>query len=74
MINNLEDKKTHLANLKARNNKHWNGSCNMRDLSCPVASQVVALPAQPLHQTDALHQAAAPEEGHQHVRGHLDLG
>lgn len=46
----------------------------MRDLSCPVASQVVALLAQPLHQADALHQAAAPEEGHQHVRGHLDLG
>lgn len=42
-------------------------------LCCPVASEVVPLHAQPLHQIDALHQAAAPKEGQQHVRGHLDL-
>lgn len=46
----------------------------MRHLSGAVAAQVVALLAQPLHQADSLHQAAAPEEGQQHVRGHLDLG
>lgn len=65
----------------------WNESCKLRcslrqnsseemgdsHLRCPVASEVVPLHAQPLHQIDALHQAAAPKEGQQHVRGHLDL-
>lgn len=47
---------------------------NTHHLSCAIAAQVVALLAQPLHQTDSLHQAAALEEGQQHVGNHLDLG